>query len=73
MLLRQKNRPLILVKFTEIGLYLPIMNVLQGKIAAQCSHATLKAYKQAKAGHEQLLGKWESNGQPKVRKKIKLG
>ena len=40
----------------------------KGKAAAQCCHATLSAYKQAKRKCPDTLRAWESNGQPKVRK-----
>merc|ERR1712059_57932 len=38
----------------------------KGKAAAQCCHATLSAYKQAKRKCPEVLRTWESNGQPKV-------
>uniref|UniRef100_A0A6A7G158 peptidyl-tRNA hydrolase n=1 Tax=Hirondellea gigas TaxID=1518452 RepID=A0A6A7G158_9CRUS len=38
----------------------------KGKMAAQCSHATLKAYKQVSMHKKDVLKGWESNGQPKV-------
>ena len=38
----------------------------KGKIAAQCSHAAVGAYKQLYRKNEQLLRFWEYNGQPKV-------
>ncbi|XP_042215348.1 peptidyl-tRNA hydrolase 2, mitochondrial-like isoform X3 [Homarus americanus] len=42
----------------------------KGKVAAQCSHATLKAYKQTQKRDSRLLRAWEMNGQPKVVLKI---
>ncbi|KAK3859228.1 hypothetical protein Pcinc_034633 [Petrolisthes cinctipes] len=42
----------------------------KGKAAAQCSHATLKAYKQLQQKSKRLLRAWEMNGQPKVVVKI---
>ncbi|XP_076068000.1 peptidyl-tRNA hydrolase 2, mitochondrial-like isoform X2 [Oratosquilla oratoria] len=42
----------------------------KGKVAAQCSHATLKAYKQVKQNQPGILRTWEMNGQPKVVVKI---
>ncbi|KAL7646537.1 UNVERIFIED_CONTAM: hypothetical protein RMT77_001788 [Armadillidium vulgare] len=38
----------------------------KGKVAAQCCHATLKAYKKMKSTHPSLLRAWERCGQPKV-------
>eukprot|EP00033_Pygsuia_biforma_P000804 GCRY01000938.1.p1 GENE.GCRY01000938.1~~GCRY01000938.1.p1 ORF type:complete len:164 (-),score=23.39 GCRY01000938.1:297-788(-) len=42
----------------------------KGKIAAQCSHATLGAYKIAVHTCPDLLASWERQGQPKVVVKI---
>ena len=38
----------------------------KGKIAAQCSHATLDCYKAAEKHHKTNLKTWERCGQPKV-------
>lgn len=38
----------------------------KGKAAAQCSHATLAAYRMAKKKQPQVLRIWECSGQPKV-------
>jgi len=38
----------------------------KGKIAAQCSHATLGCYKVALKGHKGAIEQWEVNGQPKI-------
>lgn len=38
----------------------------KGKIAAQCGHATLAAYKYTKAKQPDLLHQWERRGQAKV-------
>ena len=38
----------------------------KGKAAAQCCHATLAAYKQAKRRSPDVLRVWESSGQPKI-------
>eukprot|EP00088_Acartia_fossae_P046801 TRINITY_DN5064_c0_g2_i2.p1 TRINITY_DN5064_c0_g2~~TRINITY_DN5064_c0_g2_i2.p1 ORF type:complete len:180 (-),score=13.60 TRINITY_DN5064_c0_g2_i2:432-971(-) len=38
----------------------------KGKAAAQCSHATLAAYKQARRKNPDVLRVWECNGQPKI-------
>ncbi|KAK8738645.1 hypothetical protein OTU49_003987, partial [Cherax quadricarinatus] len=57
----------------ECKLVLIVRNDLKmgkGKVAAQCSHATLKAYKQAKKKNARQLKAWEINGQPKVVLKI---
>lgn len=38
----------------------------KGKIAAQCSHATLACYKTLLQGNPSLLRQWERSGQAKV-------
>jgi PTH2 family peptidyl-tRNA hydrolase len=38
----------------------------KGKIAAQCSHATLACYKALHSGNPALLKQWERSGQAKV-------
>ncbi|XP_008941225.1 PREDICTED: peptidyl-tRNA hydrolase 2, mitochondrial [Merops nubicus] len=38
----------------------------KGKVAAQCSHAAVSAYKQAQRRNPELLKQWEYCGQPKV-------
>lgn len=38
----------------------------KGKIAAQCSHATLACYKALQSGNPTLLKQWERTGQAKV-------
>ena len=38
----------------------------KGKAAAQCSHATLEAFKQSEKTCPDILNKWEKNGQAKV-------
>merc|ERR1719347_1845703 len=38
----------------------------KGKAAAQCCHATLAAYKQAKRKCPETLRVWEATGQPKI-------
>ncbi|XP_045592001.1 uncharacterized protein [Procambarus clarkii] len=42
----------------------------KGKVAVQCCHATLKAYKQTQKKNPRLLRAWEMNGQPKVILKV---
>lgn len=43
----------------------------KGKIAAQCSHATLAAYKTAKKQSPKALRFWSHHGQAKVVVKVK--
>ncbi|XP_026287276.1 peptidyl-tRNA hydrolase 2, mitochondrial-like [Frankliniella occidentalis] len=53
----------------DIKLILVVRNDLKmgkGKIAAQCSHAAVQAYQQAKAHTPKTLQSWERNGQPKI-------
>jgi len=53
----------------ECKMVLVVRNDLKmgkGKAAAQCSHATLAAYKQARRKCPRYLKIWECNGQPKV-------
>ncbi|KAI8873926.1 peptidyl-tRNA hydrolase, partial [Ramicandelaber brevisporus] len=50
---------MVLVVRTDIGM-------TKGKVAAQCSHATLGAYKMALKETPTLLAKWERQGQAKV-------
>lgn len=38
----------------------------KGKVAAQCSHAAISAYKQVQRRNPELLKQWEYCGQPKV-------
>ena len=42
----------------------------KGKAAAQCCHATLAAYKQAKRKCPDTLRVWEATGQPKITVKV---
>lgn len=41
-----------------------------GKIAAQCGHATLAAYKTARKTHPKALRFWQYHGQAKIAVKI---
>ncbi|NWJ07493.1 PTH2 hydrolase, partial [Crypturellus undulatus] len=53
----------------EFKMVLIVRNDLKmgkGKVAAQCSHAAVSAYKQAQRRHPELLKQWEYCGQPKV-------
>ena len=38
-----------------------------GKVAAQCSHATLGLYQKLERKNYGLVRRWQENGQPKVR------
>ncbi|CAL8078111.1 unnamed protein product [Calicophoron daubneyi] len=42
------------------------LNMGKGKIAAQCSHATLSCFEDAQQSHPELLEAWEDQGQPKI-------
>ena len=42
----------------------------QGKIAAQCGHATLAAYKLAQRKAPKALAQWGRQGQPKIAAKV---
>lgn len=42
----------------------------KGKVAAQCSHAAVSAYKQVQCRNPELLKQWEYYGQPKVVVKV---
>ncbi|KAI5284201.1 carbamoyl-phosphate synthase (glutamine-hydrolyzing) cpa2 [Ascosphaera aggregata] len=57
---------LVLVVRTDLGM-------TKGKIAAQCSHATLACYKTLVASLTQrsLLSRWEGQGQPKIALQVK--
>lgn len=53
----------------EFKMILVVRNDLKmgkGKVAAQCSHAAVSAYKQVQARNPSLLKQWEYCGQPKV-------
>jgi len=50
---------LVLVVRTDLGM-------TSGKIAAQCSHATLACYKALAKSNPQLLRHWERTGQAKI-------
>uniref|UniRef100_A0A8C3MZF8 Peptidyl-tRNA hydrolase 2, mitochondrial n=1 Tax=Geospiza parvula TaxID=87175 RepID=A0A8C3MZF8_GEOPR len=58
----------------ELKLVLIVRNDLKmgkGKVAAQCSHAAVSAYKQVHRRNPELLKQWEYCGQPKVVLKAK--
>ncbi|XP_048109462.1 peptidyl-tRNA hydrolase 2, mitochondrial-like [Alosa alosa] len=42
------------------------LNMGKGKVAAQCSHAAVNAYKELQKRNPNLLQQWEFCGQPKV-------
>ncbi|XP_047235537.1 peptidyl-tRNA hydrolase 2, mitochondrial isoform X2 [Girardinichthys multiradiatus] len=53
----------------EFKMVLVVRNDLKmgkGKVAAQCSHAAVSAYKQVQRRNPELLKQWEYCGQPKV-------
>ncbi|KAM7374793.1 hypothetical protein PAMP_007430 [Pampus punctatissimus] len=53
----------------EFKMILVVRNDLKmgkGKVAAQCSHAAVSAYKQVQRRNPSLLKQWEYCGQPKV-------
>ncbi|NWR84667.1 PTH2 hydrolase, partial [Furnarius figulus] len=53
----------------EFKMVLIVRNDLKmgkGKVAAQCSHAAVSAYKQLQRRNPELLKQWEYCGQPKV-------
>ncbi len=53
----------------EFKMILVVRNDLKmgkGKVAAQCSHAAVSAYKQVHRRNPELLKQWEYCGQPKV-------
>ncbi|XP_005986860.1 peptidyl-tRNA hydrolase 2, mitochondrial [Latimeria chalumnae] len=53
----------------EFKMILVVRNDLKmgkGKVAAQCSHAAVSAYKQVLRRNPNLLKQWEYSGQPKV-------
>ncbi|NWX67291.1 PTH2 hydrolase, partial [Promerops cafer] len=59
----------IMAESGELKLVLIVRNDLKmgkGKVAAQCSHAAVSAYKQVHKRNPELLKQWEYCGQPKV-------
>ncbi|XP_051850095.1 peptidyl-tRNA hydrolase 2, mitochondrial [Antechinus flavipes] len=63
----------ILGESGEFKMILVVRNDLKmgkGKVAAQCSHAAVSAYKQVQRRNPELLKKWEYCGQPKVVVKV---
>ena len=47
------------------------LKMTKGKIAAQCGHAAVSAYKKAKRKDPRVLKSWESEGQRKIAVKVK--
>ncbi|KAI8459332.1 peptidyl-tRNA hydrolase 2 [Phakopsora pachyrhizi] len=56
---------LVLVVRNDLGM-------AKGKIASQCSHATLACYKAIRRDDPDMLRRWERNGQTKIALKLKL-
>ncbi|XP_027726391.1 peptidyl-tRNA hydrolase 2, mitochondrial [Vombatus ursinus] len=59
----------ILGESGEFKMIIVVRNDLKmgkGKVAAQCSHAAVSAYKQVQRRNPELLKQWEYCGQPKV-------
>lgn len=46
------------------------LEMSKGKVAAQCGHAVLAAYKQMLTDNPQVLQLWEECGQPKITLKV---
>jgi PTH2 family peptidyl-tRNA hydrolase len=61
---RNEECKLVLVVRTDLGM-------TKGKIAAQCSHATLACYKALKKENSPVLARWERLGQAKVSVQVK--
>ncbi|NXC05085.1 PTH2 hydrolase, partial [Orthonyx spaldingii] len=63
------GEPDVMGESGELKLVLIVRNDLKmgkGKVAAQCSHAAVSAYKQVHRRNPELLKQWEYCGQPKV-------
>ncbi|XP_075445777.1 peptidyl-tRNA hydrolase 2, mitochondrial [Ascaphus truei] len=63
----------IMGESSEFKMILVVRNDLKmgkGKVAAQCSHAAVSAYKQLLKRNPELLKQWEYCGQPKVVVKV---
>uniref|UniRef100_A0A8D0LBA6 Peptidyl-tRNA hydrolase 2, mitochondrial n=1 Tax=Sphenodon punctatus TaxID=8508 RepID=A0A8D0LBA6_SPHPU len=63
------NESSIMGESGEFKMVLIVRNDLKmgkGKVAAQCSHAAVAAYKQVQRRNPELLMQWEYCGQPKV-------
>ncbi|XP_067422135.1 peptidyl-tRNA hydrolase 2, mitochondrial [Emydura macquarii macquarii] len=67
------NEASIMGESGEYKMVLIVRNDLKmgkGKVAAQCSHAAVSAYKQVQRRNPELLKQWEYCGQPKVVLKV---
>ncbi|XP_043910466.1 peptidyl-tRNA hydrolase 2, mitochondrial [Protopterus annectens] len=63
------NETSIMGESGEYKMVLVVRNDLKmgkGKVAAQCSHAAVSAYRQVQKRNPELLKQWEYCGQPKV-------
>ncbi|NWH72769.1 PTH2 hydrolase, partial [Piaya cayana] len=63
------NKAEVMGESGEFKMVLVVRNDLKmgkGKVAAQCSHAAVSAYKQVQRRNPDLLKQWEYCGQPKV-------
>ncbi|XP_072209912.1 peptidyl-tRNA hydrolase 2, mitochondrial [Excalfactoria chinensis] len=63
------TEPNVMGESGEFKMVLIVRNDLKmgkGKVAAQCSHAAVSAYKQVQRRNPELLKQWEYCGQPKV-------
>nr|XP_028564533.1 peptidyl-tRNA hydrolase 2, mitochondrial isoform X1 [Podarcis muralis] len=63
------NEATIMGESGEFKMVIVVRNDLKmqkGKVAAQCSHAAVSAYKQIQRRNPELLKQWEYCGQPKV-------
>ncbi|NWS21967.1 PTH2 hydrolase, partial [Pachyramphus minor] len=59
----------VMAESGEYKMVLIVRNDLKmgkGKVAAQCSHAAVSAYKQVERRNPELLKQWEYCGQPKI-------
>ncbi|XP_027759117.1 peptidyl-tRNA hydrolase 2, mitochondrial [Empidonax traillii] len=59
----------VMAESGEYKMVLIVRNDLKmgkGKVAAQCAHAAVSAYKQAERRNPELLKQWECCGQPKI-------
>ncbi|XP_063002575.1 peptidyl-tRNA hydrolase 2, mitochondrial isoform X2 [Elgaria multicarinata webbii] len=63
------NEASVMGESGEFKMVMVVRNDLKmgkGKVAAQCSHAAVSAYKQVQRRNPELLKQWEYCGQPKV-------
>ncbi|XP_078539706.1 peptidyl-tRNA hydrolase 2, mitochondrial [Lissotriton helveticus] len=65
----QADEPCVMGETGDFKMVLVVRNDLKmgkGKVAAQCAHAAVSAYKQVMKRNPELLKQWEYCGQPKV-------